>query len=163
MKSSRRSATADRQHGRRRSLLGTAIAVALCLMTSACGSLFDDSDSDTASTERGQRAHGTPSAKSVRAFYARASRAYRVGDARQLCRMMQPRYAETMVEEASAGGIDVSTCPEMWKYVFEFDPEGYKDKIRHVEVKGRTATFLSGDDPWRLRFVRGEWMIVDPG
>jgi hypothetical protein len=40
------------------------------------------------------------------------------------------------------------------------DPEGYKDKISKVAAKGKTATFLSGDDPWRLRFVHGDWRIV---
>lgn len=45
---------------------------------------------------------------------------------------------------------------------FDFDPQGHKDKITNFAIKGKTATFLSGDDPWRLRLVRGEWLIVDP-
>lgn len=147
----------------RRPLAVVAMAAALCLGTTACGeTLLGGDDADVTSTGKpSQRAKAEPTVKSVKAFYARASKAYRTGNARQLCRMMQPEYAVAMVEEAAASGLDVSTCREMWQFVFEYDPEGYKDKISKVAVKGRTATFLSGDDPWHLRFVRGKWLIVD--
>lgn len=150
----------DRRPGR---ILGTAIAVALCFGTTACGaSPFGEDDADPALTP-GQRAQAKPTVKSVRAFYARASDAYRTKDARRLCTMMQPRYAAAMVRQAANAGVDASNCREMWQVVFQADPDGYKDKISNVAVKGRTATFVSGDDPWRLRFVEGKWLIVDPG
>ena len=147
----------------RRTLAVAVIAAGLCLGTTACGNtLLGGADADvTPAGKPNQRAKAKPTVKSVKAFYARASNAYRTGNARQLCRMMQPDYAAAMVEEAAASGLDVSTCREMWQFVFECDPEGYKDKISKVAVKGRTATFLSGDDPWHLRFVHGQWLIVD--
>jgi hypothetical protein len=150
----------DRRPGR---ILGTAIAVALCFGTTACGDTpFGDDDADRAQAP-GLRAQAKPTVKSVRAFYARASDAYRTKDAHRLCTMMQPRYAAAMVRQAANAGLDASTCREMWQVVFRADPDGYKDKISRVSVKGRTATFVSGDDPWRLRFVHGKWLIVDPG
>ena len=153
----------SQQRRLRRTLAVVATAAALSLGTTACGnSLLGGDDADGTPTGKpGQRAQAKPTVKSVKAFYARASKAYRTGNARQLCRMMQPDYAAAMVEEAAASGLDVSTCREMWQFVFEYDPKGYKDKISKVAVKGRTATFLSGDDPWHLRFVRGKWLIVD--
>ena len=140
------------------------LAVAVGLGVSGCGSgLFDGADLEGAPKEkRGQHAQAKPTEKSVRAFYARASNAFRRGDARQLCEMTHPGYAKAMVSEAAAAGVDVTSCPEAWRMVFRLDPKGYKDKITDVAVKGRTATFRSGGDPWRIRLIHGEWLIVDP-
>ena len=163
MKASRQAANGNQQRWLRRTLGATVVAAALCLGSTACGTdLLEGADTDAAPKEKhGQRAHPKPTEKSVRAFYARASRAYRTGNAHQLCRMTQPAYAAAMVKEAAAAGLDVSTCLEVWRLVIDSDPEGYKDKITKVAVKGKTATFLSGDDPWRLRMVHGEWRIVE--
>lgn len=157
----------QRHHGSRlarllRTTSAAAIVAALCLGTTACGSdLFGSGDADATPTEQpGQGAQAKPTAASVRAFYSRTTKAYRAGDARQLCRMTQPGYAAAMVEEAAAAGLDVSTCPEVWQLVIDVDPEGYQDKLSEVAVRGRTATLLSGDDPWRLRFVGGKWLIA---
>jgi hypothetical protein len=133
----------------------------LGLGTTACsGDVGGTDPASTAGERPGEGTKSKPTEKPVRAFYARASRAYRTGNARQLCRMTQPAFAASMVREASARGLDVSTSPGMWQFVFQSDPDGYKDKISNVDVKGRTATFLSGNDPWRLRLIHGKCRIV---
>jgi hypothetical protein len=124
MRKSHHAGCGGQQSRSRRALPAMAIAVALCLGATGCNSDDGGPDTDGSTTNLGQRAR--PTEKSVRAFYARASKAYRTGDAKQLCSMMQPGYAAAMVKRAAASGVDVSTCPEMWRLVFNADPEGYK-------------------------------------
>lgn len=162
MKASRQSANVNQQRRLRRTLGATAIAAALCLGATACSNnLLGGADTDaTPKQKHSQRTQGKPTEKSVRAFYARATDAYRTRNAHQLCKMTQPAYAAAMVKEATDAGLDVSTCPEMWQAVIEFEPKAYKDKVTKISVKGKTATLLSGDDPWRLRLVHGKWLMV---
>jgi hypothetical protein len=162
MNDARQTDTSSRQARLFRTLGAAVITAALCLGTTACSDdLLGSADPGVTPAEKtGERAKSKLTEKSVRAFYARASKAYRTGNARQLCRMTQPAFAANMIKQAAASGLDVSTCPEVWRVVFQSDPDGYKDKISKVQVKGRTATFLSGNDPWRLRLIDGEWRIV---
>jgi hypothetical protein len=160
-------ATGLAAHGRqqrrlRRVLTTTALAAALCLATTACGDdlLGGELVGRPSNVEFDQAAKPKPTEKSVRAFYARASRAYRTGNARQLCRMTLPDYAKAMVNRAAAGGVAVSSCPELWRFAISSDPQGHREKVSKIVVKGKTATLLSGNDPWRLRWVHGKWLIV---
>src|SRR5688500_18127256 len=102
-----------------RTVTTAAVSAALCLGPTACGGndLLGGSEADRSSEAgMGQRSQPKPTEKSVRAFYARASKAYRDGDGHQLCRMTQRGHANAMVKQAAAAGLGVSTCPELWQF-----------------------------------------------
>lgn len=98
----------------------------------------------------------------VQSFYALASEAYRLRDAERLCLMHAPAYRDKVVRQAVKGGLQVETCEDLFAILFAAEPDGYLDQLSKVRVKGRTATLMSGDDPWRISMVDGRMMIVDP-
>jgi len=155
--------TNRRQRQRRRPVSTLATAAAVCLGATACGVDLISEGEEGAPVV--QPAPSTPikmTEKSVRSFYALASEAYRTRDAEQLCSMHQESYAHAMVEQAAAAGLEVTTCAEVWQIVFAAEPTGYMDQLSNVRVKGKTVTFRSGDDPWRVRVIRDEMKIVAP-
>ena len=75
--------------------------MALCLGASACSNdLLASNGAETSKEKPGQRA-AEATEKSVKAFYVRASQAYRTRDVDQLCRMTHKVYAAAMVEKAA--------------------------------------------------------------
>jgi len=146
-----------------RNTLHVALATTLCWAATACGGgLLGDGEAEAPAAPSEPPAIVKVNEKSVRSFYALASEAYRTRDADTLCQMTQPSYAAALVEAAAAAGLQFSTCQEVWQSAFAVDPDGYMDRLSDIVVKGRSATFLSGGDPWRVRLVRGEMKIVAP-
>ncbi len=153
----------NRTHLRRlRRTLHVVFATTLCWGATACGGLLGDGEAEAPAAPSKPAAIVKVNEKSVRSFYALASEAYRTRDADTLCQMTQPSYAAAMVEAAVAAGLQFSTCQEVWRSAFAVDPNGYMDRLSDIVVKGKSATFLSGGDPWRVRLVGGEMKIVAP-
>ncbi|MGH3345549.1 MAG: hypothetical protein ACRDO4_01090 [Nocardioides sp.] len=139
-----------------------ALATTLSLGATGCGGdLFGGSEA-VQSTPDAPGGSVKMNEGTVRSFYARASEAYRTRDAATICAMTQPSYAKAMVEKAVDNGLQISTCEQLWGVLFVADPDGYADRLSDVKVKGKTATFFSGDDPWRVQLIRGEMKIVAP-
>lgn len=147
----------------RRALQAVVLSATLGVAATACSSdLFGDSGGAAPAPSSTPSPIVKVNNRSVRSFYALASEAYRTRDADALCTMTQPAYATAMVEQAVAAGLRISTCQELWHSAFAVDPDGYMDPLTDIVVNGKSATFRSGDDPWRVQLVRGEMKIVAP-